>query len=251
MTAITKFILGLVALLLLCVVGGAALTQFQRGSEREIQELKQQIGEAKANAAQWETRAKEQAAKGQEWKQTADAALARVGALEGRLKGIETKLAGMAPQPPVTGQQGLPTEAPAIAQAMTKAGVPAQALQPQVGELVVGLSAPSAQKGLGLIIDGTNYPLALQRIEVLTEETAVLAQQKADALAAEADRRAQAESFEAALRSEEKAKAACEEGSAAKDKLVDETNSMLKAERPKKWFWGLGGAALTALVFLL
>ena len=251
MSTVTKFILGLVAILLVCVVAGAALTQFQRGNEKEIQALRQQIGEAKATAALWETRSKEEAAKGQEWKQTANTAIARVGALEGRLKGVEAKLAAMGPQAPVTNTTGLPREAQAIAQAMTKAGVPAQAIQPPVGELAVGLSAPSAQKGLGLIIDGTNYPQALARIEVMTEETAILEQQKADAIAAEAARKVQADSFEAALHSEEKAKAACEVGSAAKDKLVDETNALLKKERPKKWFWGLGGVALTALVFLL
>ena len=251
MTTLTKFILGLVAFLLVCVVAGTALTQFQRGKEKEIQALRQQIGEAKATAAMWETKSKEEAARGQEWRQTADTALARVGALEGRLKGVEAKLAAMGPQAPVTPTEGLPREAQAIAQAMTKAGVPAQAIQPPVGELAVGLSAPSAQKGLGLIIDGTNYPSALSRIEVLTEEGAILAQQKADAIAAEAARREEAARFEAALHAEEQAKAACETGSAAKDKLVDEANAMLKAERPKKWFWGIGGAALTALVLLL
>jgi hypothetical protein len=251
MSAMTKIILGLEALLLVCVVAGTTMTQFQRGNEKEIQALRQQVGEAKATAAMWETKSKEEAARGQEWRQTADTALARMGALEGRLKGVEAKLAAMGTQAPVTPTEGLPREAQAIAQAMTKAGVPAQAIQPPVGELAVGLSAPSAQKGLGLIIDGTNYPSALSRIEVLTEEGAILAQQKADAIAAEAARREEATQFEAALHAEEQAKAACETGSAAKDKLVDEANAMLKAERPKKWFWGIGGAALTALVFLL
>ena len=251
MTTLTKFILGLVALLAVCVIAGTVLTQIQRGSEKEIQALRQQVGEAKAAAAAWEKTAQEESSKALDWRQTANAAIERVGRLEGRLKGVEAKLAAMGTQAPVTPTEGLPREAQAIAQAMTKAGVPAQAIQPPVGELAVGLSAPSAQKGLGLIIDGTNYPSALSRIEVLTEEGAILAQQKADAIAAEAARREEATQFEAALHAEEQAKAACETGSAAKDKLVDEANAMLKAERPKKWFWGIGGAALTALVFLL
>jgi chromosome segregation ATPase len=251
MTTLTKFILGLVAVLLVCVIAGAALTSYQRGTDTEIQKLREQVGAAQAGEAAAKAQVQAAVAQSNEWKAQAAAAVARMATLEGRMKGVEAKLAAMGPVAPPTALESLPTAAPAIAKALTDAGVPAAPLTPAVGELGVGLSAPSAQKALGLVVDGLNYPKALARVEAMQEDLDLKDQDIAEAKTALADKEKEVQAKQVAIDKGAEALVECDKGSAAKDALVVKTNDLLKAERPKKWFWGLGGAALTALVILL
>lgn len=250
-----KILLIIGAALVVLGLSGAAITAMQRKDSEQIQALREELGRAKADAQREHEKAQAEAKKGEEWRVTAQAALDRVGRLEGRLKGVEARLAAMGPQAPATAVEGLPTEAPAIAKAMTEAGVPAVPIIPPVAGAEVGLATGAARHGLGLILDGKNYPEALVRIGLLEETVGTLKEQKAGLQEAVEAKTQEADSNKAAYEAESRARASAEEATAIQSKIVDQKDALLKKERVKKWLSGgaglIVGYAIKAIIIAL
>lgn len=251
MISFTKPILIIMGVLAFLGITGAGITGLQRRNDEKIVILQQALGKAQAALEEEHKAALAEAKKGEEWKGVAQAALDRVGRLEGRLKGVEAKLAAMGTQAPATAPESLPTEAPAIAKAMTDAGVKAFPIVPTTSGLEVGLATTDARVGLGLIMDGKNYPQAISRIVLLEEEVGVIKEQKTGLEEAVAAKTQEANANKAAYESESLARESAEETATIQRKISDQKDALLKKERVKKWVFGGSGLAFAALVLLL
>lgn len=260
MNAAAKTVAALLGLTVAAFAGNALLNHLQANTNAKIQALEDALTASKVREAQHEAarknleeKAKAADTRSEEWKAQAQAALARVSRLEGRMKQIETKLADLGPAKPPTDAQNLPGDAVGIAARITTEGLPARA----EGE-DVEMAAPVAQTALGLIIDGKEYPKALERTGLLEEQVGNLQGQKAELLeAVESQEKATAEA-QAAYQTQVEATAEAigerDEAKAQagiKDGIIQEKDALLRAESKKKWFWGGGGIGLALLVLLL
>jgi hypothetical protein len=246
-----KILVGIACALVVLALSGAAITAMQRRDGEQIQKLREELGKAKADAQKEHERAQVEAKRGEEWRATAQVALDRVGRLEGRLKGVEAKLAALGPQPPATAPESLPVEVAAIAKAMTDAGVKAAPLAPPVGPLEIGMAGADARHGLGLILDGKNYPEALERIGLLEETVDTLKEQKAGLQDAVEAKTQEAASNLAAYEAESRSRASAEGAVLLQEQIIHEKDALLRKERAKKWVWGGSGAGIALLVLLL
>jgi len=153
----------------------------------------------------------------------------RADSLEFELTDTRAKLAAMGPQHPVTNPASIPTTTKELAQAFTTEG-----FQPQVTADVLGWATADARPMLSLLIDGKHYPEALKRVDLMGQEVGTLTAQK-DALTQSNTALAKAETT-------------CEGQLAFTQKAVDSqkeatvaVKTELKAEKKKKWFWGVIG----------
>jgi len=153
----------------------------------------------------------------------------RADSLETELGDTKAKLASMGPVHPPTNPSSIPTTTKELAQAFTTEGFP-----PQVTADVLGWATTDARPILSLLIDGKHYPEALKRIDLMGQEVGTLTTQK-DALTQSNTALAKAETT-------------CEGQLAFTQKAVDSqkeatvaVKTELKAEKKKKWFWGVIG----------
>lgn len=260
MNTTAKAIVAIAGLTIAAFAGNGLLNHLQGKANERIQALEDALTASKVREAQHETerkhleeKAKQADTRSDEWKAQTQAAIARVAKLEGRMKQIETKLADLGPAKPPTDAQSLPGDAVGIAARITTEGLPARAEAE-----AVAMDAPVARAALGLIIDGKEYPKALERTGLLEEQVGNLKGQRAELEVAVANQEKATNEAKAAYQTQVQATAEAigerDEAKAQaglKDGVIKEKDALLKAEAKKKWFWGGGGIGIALLVLLL
>jgi DNA repair exonuclease SbcCD ATPase subunit len=206
---------------------------------KQVEEVGKERDDLKAQAKVDQDRAAE-------WQQKANEAMNRVATLEPSLKAAQAKMAALKPQPGQTDVTTLPTDEGNLAADYKQAGFP-----PLIQDGSLGFTISVAQPMLGVVLDGLQYPLALQRIQALGEEVTIQAAQKVQLQAAVEDKTQEAAAQAQATQKMTAAEQDCEkqvtllQGAVQDDKVaIKGLGTELKAEKVKKWTWGGVGVAV-------
>jgi hypothetical protein len=171
------------------------------------------------------------------WKGQAENALTKVKAKDAEIAKLQARLAGLKPQAVPAG--AAPKDAKPLAEAYTAQGFPPTEVGP-----TMGWPLDAASLMLPLLMDGKNYPSALERISLLGQEVTLHEQKEVSLLDGVTAQTKRADNLEVAL-TEAKA------GEAAAQDVVTDLNAAVKAkdkvigsEKRGKAIWGTAGAVL-------
>ncbi len=255
-----KVILSILAVLVILGAAGALANTVIRNAdakiaaaEERVKMLQKERDEAKAAQVAAEKREADEKVAASSWQQKAQAQRKRADAAEARVRALEDQIAQAGPIHEPTDPSTLPAAAKPIAEEFTKAGVKAEAEGTKVA-----MEEPAAQKALGLVRDGLRYPQVVAIAHLQADEIAALKGQKAGLQGAYDDLTIAKAHSDGALKECDDAKAQLKtqldgaDGQIATLKgEVKAQKTKLRAETVKKWVWGGTGAGVTALIVLL
>jgi hypothetical protein len=223
-------------LVLLLVVGhceSKSVTKQQAIAAQALQEAKEDAAKV-VEADKARDTAKAQA---DGFKAQSEAALTQSKSKDKDIAALKAKLAAMKPQPPVTNDATLPTDPQGLAADYTAQGFPPSEVGPTMGWPVA-----SVVPMLGLLIDGKQYPSALERIDDLTQENTLHEQKEADLTTALGDQTKRGDSLDMALADSKQAEVACADEVTDLKTAVTADQKIIKSEKVQKFTWGAVGA---------
>lgn len=260
-----NWIIWSIGVILILLAGLFLVDYFTRASktaqeQREIiAALKVQVADADAEKARLVALADDRERKANEFGAIAAQALAKVGAMDARVKALDKRLEALGPMKPATDTAAIPSDAPALAKRFQLAGLPPINVDPPAnsGELAFNLNV--ARPMLGLVEDGKEYPKALESIGVLAEQNGTLKDQTKALSFTVGALQGESSELRGALTASKGALAECEKSGAAKDGIIGAKDEILKQTVKDavktKWRWGIkgatGGALVGALIVLL
>ena len=158
--------------------------------------------------------------------------LAAFDAKEKDLQVANAKLANMKPLPKPVLPDSVPVTTVQLAEAFTEAGFP-----PRVDGDALKWFTPEARPMLAVLVDGKNYPEALERIEVMGEQINILSDQKANLLQTVGIADQQIDAKDGVIQN--------------KDIVISAKDSQISAEKKKKVIWGAIGVGAGFLLKII
>ena len=175
------------------------------------------------------------------WKGQAENALTKVKAKDAEIAKLQARLASLKPQAIPAG--AAPKEAKPLAEAYTAQGFPPSEVGP-----TMGWPLDAASSMLPLVMDGKNYPSALERISLLGQEVTLHEQKEVSLLDGVNAQTKRADNLEVALTEAKAAEAATQDVVTDLNTAVSAKDKVISAGKVSRYTWGTAGAVLGFLI---